>query len=136
MRIFRSLILFFLISFQISANSLDSDDKKRISNHFNEYINNGSLPNISILIKKDSKEIFRHTHGYADIEKNINIDKKTVFRIYSMTKPVTGVAIMQLIESGKLRLNDKVSKYIPAFKNKKHLWYTSTKIRGYIDGRN
>ena len=55
MRIFRSLILFFVISLQISANSLDSEDKKRISNHFNEYVNNGSLPNISILIKKDSK---------------------------------------------------------------------------------
>ena len=42
MRIFRSLILFFLISLQISANSLDTEDKKRISTHFNEYVNNGS----------------------------------------------------------------------------------------------
>ena len=119
MRIFASLILFFLISSQLAANSLDFEDKQRITNHFNKYVNNGSLPNISILIKKDNKEILRHTHGYADIEKGISVNRKTVYRIYSMTKPVTGVAIMQLIENGKLRLNDKVSKYIPAFKDTK-----------------
>ena len=119
MRIFTSLILFFLISSQLGANSLDLADKKRITNHFNNYVDNGSLPNISILIKKDNKEILRHTHGYADIEKGISVNRKTVYRIYSMTKPVTGVAIMQLIENGKLRLNDKVSKYIPAFKDTK-----------------
>ena len=119
MRIFASLILFFLISSQLAANSLDLKDKQRITNHFNKYVNNGSLPNISILIKKDNKEILRHTHGYADIEKGISVNRKTVYRIYSMTKPVTGVAIMQLIENGKLRLNDKVSKYIPAFKETK-----------------
>ena len=119
MRIFASLMLFFLISSQLAANSLDFDDKQRITNHFNKYVNNGSLPNISILIKKDNKEILRHTHGYADIEKGISVNRKTVYRIYSMTKPVTGVAIMQLIENGKLRLNDKVSKYIPAFKDTK-----------------
>ena len=118
MRIFTSL-LFFLISSQLGANSLDLADKKRITNHFNKYVDNGSLPNISILIKKDNKEILRHTHGYADIEKGISVNRKTVYRIYSMTKPVTGVAIMQLIENGKLRLNDKVSKYIPAFKDTK-----------------
>ena len=119
MRIFTSLILFFLISSQLAADSIDLVDKQRITNHFNEYVDNGSLPNISILIKKDNKEILRHTFGYADIEKGINVDRKTVYRIYSMTKPVTGVAIMQLIENGKLRLNDKVSKYIPAFKDTK-----------------
>ena len=119
MRIFTSLILFFLISSQLAANSLDLADKQRIINHFNEYVANGSLPNISILIKKDNEEILRHTFGYADIEKRISVNRKTVYRIYSMTKPVTGVAIMQLIENGKLRLNDKVSKYIPAFKDTK-----------------
>ena len=118
MRIFTSL-LFFLISSQLGANSLDLADKKRITNHFNKYVDNGSLPNISILIKKDNKEILRHSYGYADIEKGISVNRKTVYRIYSMTKPVTGVAIMQLIENGKLRLNDKVSKYIPAFKDTK-----------------
>ena len=119
MRIFISILVFFVTSTPIYSNSIDADDKNKITKHFNAYVDNGSLPNISILIKKDNKEIYRHSHGYADIKNEINVSKNSVFRIYSMTKPVTGVAIMQLVESGQLRLNDKVSRYIPAFKNTK-----------------
>ncbi|MDB3950944.1 beta-lactamase family protein [Gammaproteobacteria bacterium] len=119
MRIFISILIFLFISEQINSSSLDANDKNKISKHFNAYVDNGSLPNVSILIKKDNKEIYRHLHGFADIESKISVSDKTVYRIYSMTKPVTGVAIMQLIENGQLRLNDKVSKYIPAFKNTK-----------------
>ena len=119
MRIFISILVFFFTSTSIYSNSIDANDKNKITKHFNAYVDNGSLPNISILIKKDNKEIYRHSHGYADIENKINVSKNSVFRIYSMTKPVTGVAIMQLVESGQLRLNDKVSRYIPTFKNTK-----------------
>ena len=119
MRIFISILVFLFTSTSIYSNSIDANDKNKITKHFNAYIDNGSLPNISILIKKDNKEIYRHSHGYADIKNEINVSKNSVFRIYSMTKPVTGVAIMQLVESGQLRLNDKVSRYIPAFKNTK-----------------
>ena len=119
MRIFISILVFFFTSTPMYSNSIDANDKNKITKHFNAYVDNGSLPNISILIKKDNKEIYRHSHGYADIENEINVSKNSVFRIYSMTKPVTGVAIMQLVESGQLRLNDKVSRYIPAFKNTK-----------------
>ena len=119
MRIFISILVFFFTSAPIYSNSIDANDKNKITKHFNAYIDNGSLPNISILIKKDNKEIYRHAHGYADIKNKINVSENSVFRIYSMTKPVTGVAIMQLVESGQLRLNDKVSRYIPAFKNTK-----------------
>ena len=118
MRIFISILVFFFLG-QMHATSLDTNDKNKITKHFNAYVDNGSLPNISILIKKDNKEIYRHSHGFADIESEISVSDKTIYRIYSMTKPVTGVAIMQLVENGQLRLNDKVSKYIPAFKNTK-----------------
>jgi CubicO group peptidase (beta-lactamase class C family) len=121
MRILLSTLLFFFISIQISASTIDASDNNKITKHFNAYVDNGSLPNISILIKKDNKEIYRHSYGFADIDEGLKVNKKTVYRIYSMTKPVTGVAIMQLVENGKLRLNDKVSKYIPAFKNTKVL---------------
>lgn len=116
---FKSLVLFFTLATPLAANSLDANDKQKITNHFNTYVKNGSLPNVSILIKKDNKEIYRHANGYADLENKISINQKSVYRIYSMSKPVTGVAIMQLVENGKLRLNDKVSKYIPAFKDTK-----------------
>ena len=121
MNVLKSLIIFLGLIPCAFASSLGNLDQKNITEHFNSYVNSGEIPNVSILIKKNNQEIYRHVHGYADVENKIKANKKTVYRIYSMTKPVTGVAIMQLIERGKLRLNDKVSKYIPAFKNTKVL---------------
>jgi len=103
------------------ANTLSTSDSKRISDHFDAYVEDGKIPHISILAHKNGKEIYRHAHGHADLESNTKIDKDSIYRIYSMTKPITGVAIMQLVEQGKLRLADKVSLYIPAFKNTKVL---------------
>ena len=90
MRILLSTLLFFFISIQISASTIDASDNNKITKHFNAYVDNGSLPNISILIKKDNKEIYRHSYGFADIDEGLKVNKKTVYRIYSMTKPVTG----------------------------------------------
>ncbi len=56
MRILISIVVFFFVSEQLNANSLDTDDIKKITTHFNAYVDNGSLPNISIVIKKDNKE--------------------------------------------------------------------------------
>ena len=122
MRVIQVLVLgTFLISTSLSALSLDDNDQQRIVDHFNSYVDEGKIPNVSILVKQDNNEIFRHVYGYADVASKKPADKNTIYRIYSMTKPVTGVAIMQLIETGKLRLNDKVSEYIPAFKQTKVL---------------
>ena len=57
MRNLLSTLLFFFISIQINATTLDASDNNKITKHFNAYVDNGSLPNISILIKKDNKEI-------------------------------------------------------------------------------
>lgn len=118
MKCLNVLLMFYLICiFSLSANFLSEEDKLLIAQHFNSYVDEGKLPHISILIKQNNKEIFRHTYGYSDLKSKNEITKDSIFRIYSMTKPVTGVAIMQLVEKGKLRLNDRVSTYIPAFKD-------------------
>ena len=118
MKCLNVLLMFYLICiFSLSANFLSEEDKLLITQHFNSYVDEGKLPHISILIKQNNKEIFRHTYGYSDLKSKNEITKDSIFRIYSMTKPVTGVAIMQLVEKGKLRLNDRVSTYIPAFKD-------------------
>ncbi len=122
MRILSTIILSSLFfTTTIYSSTIDENDKQKIIKHFNEYIDEGKIPNISILIKQDNKEILRHVYGHADIATKKKADRDTVYRIYSMSKPVTGVAIMQLIENGDLRLNDKVSKFIPAFKKTKVL---------------
>jgi CubicO group peptidase (beta-lactamase class C family) len=117
MNIFKSLVVFLSFAPLAIAGSLDITDQERIAKHFDTYVDSGKIPHISILAHQDGKEIFRHTYGHADIESKQKITKDSIYRIYSMTKPITGVAIMQLVEQGKLRLADKVSMYIPAFKN-------------------
>ena len=65
-------------------------------------------------------EIFHHeAFGWQDIKRRLPMRTDTIFRIYSMTKPIVSVALMQLFEEGKFRLNDPVSRYIPEFEKLK-----------------
>lgn len=80
-----------------------------------EYINNGKLAGISTLIYKNGEIIQRENHGFADLEKQKPLADNTIYRIYSMTKPITAVALMTLFDEGKFHLDDAVAKYIPEF---------------------
>lgn len=73
----------------------------------------------AICILEHGKEIYRKEYGYADKEKNIPMKPDAIFRCYSMTKPITAVAVMILVERGLLSLSDPASKYIPGFQNQK-----------------
>src|SRR5262249_32471210 len=64
----------------------------------------------------EGKVVDVHTNGFQDVENKTPMKTDTIFRIASMTKPVTSVAILMLYEEGKLLLNDPVSRYIPAFR--------------------
>lgn len=79
------------------------------------YIDNGNLAGMSLMVIKDGKVVQRENFGYADIENEVPMEDNTIFRIYSMTKPVTAVALMTLFDEGKFELDDKVSKFIPEF---------------------
>ena len=71
------------------------------------------------LVMRNGKVAHYEAHGLADIESKKPMSKDALFRIWSMSKPVTGVAILMLMEEGKLRLNDPVSRFIPEFKGMK-----------------
>ena len=77
------------------------------------------LAGASCLIILDGKEIFYHHQGHADVAQGIPIQRDSLFRLYSMTKPVTAAAVMILFERGLLDLFDSVSRYLPGFKNQK-----------------
>lgn len=89
----------------------------RIGAHIEKYIEAGKLPCASILIVRDMEEAYFFASGYADVERKVPVARDTVFRLYSMTKPVTSVALMTLYEQGLFQLDDPVSKYIPAWEN-------------------
>lgn len=82
-----------------------------------EYIDGGKLAGISVMVVKNNQTVLKRNFGYADIENQKPIKDNTIFRIYSMTKPITAAALMTLYDEGKFQLDDEVSKYIPEFEN-------------------
>ncbi len=71
----------------------------------------------NLMVIKDGREIFYHEDGFADKEENKPIKRDTIFRLYSMSKPITAAAVMILLERGLIDLFEPVSKFLPGFKN-------------------
>ncbi|NCG34933.1 MAG: serine hydrolase [Dehalococcoidales bacterium] len=82
----------------------------------NKYIPN-ILPNFSILVQQNNEDIYYFQTGMIDIKRKRPINRNSIFRIYSMTKPITSLSIMILLEQGKLKITDDVEKYIPEWNN-------------------
>lgn len=82
-----------------------------------DYIAQKRVAGCNVLICKDGNEIFYADGGLADIEKHVAFKRNTICRLYSMSKPVTAVAAMILLEQGKLDLAEEVGRYIPEFWN-------------------
>src|SRR5580692_9253762 len=90
----------------------------RIEDHLkNRYIDAGRFPGTQLLVYRRGKVVHHAVQGYADIERKIAMKADTIFRIYSMTKPITSTAFMMLVEEGRVALDEPVHKYIPEWKN-------------------
>ena len=79
---------------------LDAERLNRIDRHLAAYVDDGRLPGWSVLVARHGQIAHLSTYGCRDIENDRPMDLDTVVRIYSMTKPITSVAIMMLIEEG------------------------------------
>lgn len=88
-----------------------------IDNTFNKYIIDKVIPCGILLVRKDGKTVYKNKWGYSDIENHEPVRYDSLFRMMSMTKPITAAAIMKLFDEGKVKIDDPVSKYIPSFKN-------------------
>ena len=95
---------------------LSGDTLQLATKKMQEYIDNGKLAGISALVYKNGETVYRENFGYANLNEKKPMGDSTIFRIFSMTKPITAVALMTLFDEGKFQLDDKVSKYIPEFK--------------------
>ncbi len=89
---------------------------ERIHSVMQRYIDERKLAGMISLVARQGKVVHFAKHGLADIETQRPMADDTIFRIYSMTKPITSVAVLMLLEEGRLRLGDPVANYIPAFK--------------------
>ena len=90
-------------------------DRARIDAALRGLVESGTLVGVSALVYQDGREQYYGAFGQADREAGRPMARDTLVRIYSMTKPVTGVALMQLYEQGRFRLDDPVSRYLPEF---------------------
>lgn len=83
------------------------------------YVENGEVAGLGVCVIKSNKEVYRGNFGFSNKEKEIPIENNTIYRLFSMTKPITSVAMMILYERGLFDLNDPISKYISAYKNQR-----------------
>ena len=91
---------------------------ERIDRHLRErYIEAGRFPGTQLTVYRRGKLVHQSSLGLADIERKVAVDNDTIFRIYSMTKPITSIAFMMLVEEGRVALDEPVHKYIPEWKN-------------------
>lgn len=97
--------------------SIDYSRLNMIKGHLDEIVATKQAAGCSCLVIKDGRELCYYESGLRDIKNNLPITRDTIFRMFSMSKPVTSVAAMKLMEDGKIDLLDPVSKFIPGFKN-------------------
>ena len=105
----------FSSSYEASQAGMSYERLEKIAPTLSEHVKEGRFPGFITAVARKGRVVHFETQGFSDIEKQIPLQKDSLFRIYSMSKPITGVALMILIEEGKVRLNDPVSLYIPEF---------------------
>jgi len=104
----------------VENNSIiTSSVKTRIDSTLKTFTDSLKTMGVSALVFEKGKEVYYNAFGYADKEANTPMDRNTIVRIYSMTKPIVGVALMTLYEKGAFQLDDPLSKYAPEFADMK-----------------
>ena len=92
---------------------------EKIGEFFRNEVATGKIPGAILLIQQHGKPVYHESFGVQDVVSKAPMTDQTIFRLSSMTKAITSVVAMQLIDEGKLTLEDPIAKYIPSFANVK-----------------
>jgi len=107
-------------SYEIPAGAHFNPQKlAKVGDYLREEIAGGKIPGAVLLIQQHGKPVYHEFFGVRDVATKEPMTDDTIFRLFSMTKPITSVVAMQLIDEGKMSLDDPVSKYISSFANVK-----------------
>ncbi|MET0324639.1 MAG: serine hydrolase domain-containing protein, partial [Ilumatobacteraceae bacterium] len=101
------------------AVGLDARRLARLDRHFARYVDDGLLPGWLVAVSRHGQLAHVSTYGQRDLEAGLPVETDTIWRIYSMTKPITAVAALVAFEQGLFELGDFVRWYIPTFKETK-----------------
>jgi len=114
-------LVFSLLFAQLPVSSdkagLSKSRLQRLNKIMHSLVDEGKLAGVQTAIIRNGSIGHYDTYGYADLDSKTPLKDDSIFRIYSMTKPIVSVALMMLYEEGKFLLDDPVHKYIPEFKN-------------------
>ena len=97
--------------------SITTEGSGAISSFLGDAVTRGDVPGVVALVVDRDKVLYHEAFGKRNVAKNVPMAKDTIFRIASMTKAVTSVGVMQLVEQGKIGLDDDVSKFLPRLKS-------------------
>jgi len=100
-----------------SEAGLDPKGLARLDEHFAHLVDDGRLPGYLVAVSRHGRVAHLTTYGERDREARLPVETDTLWRMYSMTKPVTSVAALILLEEGHFRLTDPVARFLPAFAN-------------------
>ena len=110
---------------------LSSDSLNNMNDHFHNLVDEKRLAGIQTAVIRKGKLVHFDSYGHSNIEEDRLLNEQSIFRIFSMTKPIVSVALMQLYEEGKFKLEDPLYKYIPEFKEMK-IYHDSVLIEAKI----
>ena len=103
-------------TFDIPAGAHFNKEKlARVGDYLRDQVAQGKIPGAVLLIQQHGKPVYHELIGVRDTATKEPMTDDTIFRLFSLTKPITSVVAMQLIDEGKFALNDPVAKYIPSF---------------------
>jgi serine beta-lactamase-like protein LACTB len=135
-RLFAAVLLVFSLSsvpLHAQSKSLSADKRAQIEKSASSFMAANSVPGISAAVVQDGELVWSEGFGMADLENFVPATASTLFRLGSISKPITATAILQLSERGKLDLDAEVQKYCPAFPKKE--WpITTRELLGHLGG--
>jgi len=125
-----AICIFLSLAVSVSAQDLSkisrpeeagfsSERLSRITQFFQWEVDQGAIPGAVLVVARNGKIVYRQAIGYQDREKKIPMKPDAIFRIFSMTKPVASVAVMMLVEEGKIDVMAPVAQYLPEFNDVK-----------------
>ena len=100
---------------EMRARTFSPEGLAKVSDYIRNEIATGKIPGAILLLQQHGKPVYYENFGVRDVATELAMSADTIFRLYSMSKPVTSVMAVMLVEEGKLSIDDPVAKYIPAF---------------------
>ena len=106
-----------MVEVQVEPGEVGVDAARlaRIDRHLARYVDDGRLAGWQVVVTRREQVVHASVYGQRDLEAGLPVEPDTLWRIYSMTKPITAVTAMSLYEEGAFSLNDPVSRFLPEF---------------------